>query len=134
MFTNIQALTPHFVPVDSYKNNNNITITINRTNERRRPWRNNNLQENDSETEILSNVDITDLNTLNALYKSDKNIYITSDGGVYNSQGTFGVVLPDEASLVMINHGKLYSPPLYESLYRSEAYGMLADLKMLQYQ
>jgi hypothetical protein len=81
---------------------------------------------------MLNKADITDRNTSEALYKSDKDIYITSDGGVHDGQGTFGVVISDQASLVIVNFGKLYSPPLYESSYCSEAYGMLAGLKTLQ--
>jgi ribonuclease HI len=60
--------------------------------------------------------------------KSDNDIFITSDGGVYEYQGTFGVVISDKATPTLTNYGKLYSPELYESSYRSEAYGMLAGI------
>jgi hypothetical protein len=99
-------------------------------NDRRRHMGNeDNHTEEDWESIILKNAVITDRHTLHKLYTSDRDIYVTTDGGVSNSQGTFGVVISDAGSPVLQNNGKFYSPTFYESSYRSEAYGLLVGLK-----
>jgi hypothetical protein len=63
---------------------------------------------------ILQNMNIMDDSLAKELYKSDKDIHISSDGGVHEYQGTFGVIISDQASPVVINHGKLYSATSYK--------------------
>jgi hypothetical protein len=82
---------------------------------------------------MLANAEIRDQEKLIDLYTSDRDIYITSDGGAHDYQGTVGVIISDRATPVMMNHEKLYSPVSYESSYRSEAYGLLAGIKTLKY-
>jgi hypothetical protein len=60
---------------------------------------------------------------------SDREIHITSDGGVHQSQGTFGVVTSDKATPIIVNYGKLYSADLYKSSYRLEVYGGIQTLQ-----
>jgi hypothetical protein len=55
-------------------------------------------------------------------------IYIASDGGVHNYEGTFGVVLSDGISSFAQNSGKFYSVDFCASSYRSELYAMLAEV------
>jgi hypothetical protein len=64
----------------------------------------------------------------NNCVESEWDKYITSNGGVHESQGTFGVVIFDKATPIIVNYGKLYSADLYKSSCRLEAYGMLAGL------
>jgi hypothetical protein len=131
------TLPPNFIPVDKYDTCKNTTITTNRTNNRRRfPTKEDrelNQTERNWEWIILENATITDRQTLKNLYYSNKDIHITTDGGVFKSQGTFGVVISDKESPALVNYRKLYSPPFYESSFRSEAYGMLAGLKTFKY-
>jgi ribonuclease HI len=54
--------------------------------------------------------------------------YIVSDGGVYNYEGTYGLVISNGDTIVAQNNGKMYSVDFYESSYRSELYAMLAGL------
>jgi ribonuclease HI len=70
--------------------------------------------------------------TIELMSKMDSNIYIVSDGGVYNYDGTFGVVISDGTNPLIKNHGKLYSLDFCESSYRSELYAMLAGVLTLQ--
>jgi ribonuclease HI len=60
-------------------------------------------------------------------------ITIVSDGGVYNYQGNFGVIMACKGHPLMINYGKLYSIEFYESSFRSELYGVLAGLVTFNY-
>jgi hypothetical protein len=82
---------------------------------------------------MLTYVDIIDQETLIDLYTSEKEIQVTTDGGVHKGNGTFGVIVSNKANPVVLNHGKLYSPKLYESSYRSEASGVLAGIITLQH-
>jgi hypothetical protein len=66
------------------------------------------------------------------MQQDDSNIYIVSDGGVYNYEVTYGVVISDGNNPLMKNYGKLYSLDFCESSYRSESYAMLAGIITLQ--
>jgi hypothetical protein len=82
---------------------------------------------------FLENSIITDIQkTKDLLAQVDSNIYIVSDGGVHNYEGTFGVVISDGTNPLIKNYGKLYSLDFYESSYRSELYSMLAGILTLQ--
>jgi hypothetical protein len=135
-YTELALYASNFHPVDVQTDRRSMTSTstINRTNRKRRSaLRANTMgREENWDTYILQNTEVTDLHMFIQLCKSDNNIYIVSDGGVYESQGTFGVVISDKASPVSINYGKLYSPNLYKSSYRSKAYGVLARLQTLK--
>ena len=58
-------------------------------------------------------------------------IHITSDGGVHNYEGTFGVIISDGSSPIVSTNGKLYIVDFFESSYRSEMYSMLAGIMTL---
>jgi hypothetical protein len=60
-------------------------------------------------------------------------IYIISDGGVFNYEGTFGVIISDGSLPIASNNGKLYSVDFVESSFRSEMYSMLAGILSLVY-
>jgi ribonuclease HI len=66
------------------------------------------------------------------MQQADSHIYIVSDGGVYNYEGTYGVVISDGTNPLIKNYGKLYSVDFCESSYRSELYAMLAGIITLQ--
>jgi hypothetical protein len=84
--------------------------------------------EDDWKSIILTHIEVTDCDTLFELCKSDWDIHITSDGGVHKCKGTFGVIISDKATPLVTNHGKLHCLALYESSYRSDAYGILAGI------
>jgi hypothetical protein len=69
----------------------------------------------------MEQADIIDDEAFQRLCESERDICVASDGGVYEGQGTFGVVISDKATPVIVNYGKLYSMDLYENSYRSEA-------------
>ena len=77
---------------------------------------------------------IKNLNTLDesiikkSLNNSNQSFYIISDGGVFQYDGTFGVIISDGINPIANNHGKLYSVEFFESSYLSELYGMLAGI------
>jgi ribonuclease HI len=82
---------------------------------------------------FLENTIITDTQkTTDLMSQDDSKIYIVSDGGVYNYEGTFGVVISDGTYPLIKNYGKLYSIDFCESSYRSELYAMLAGIITLQ--
>jgi hypothetical protein len=62
------------------------------------------------------------------LLNEEGTIYIVSDGGVYNYEATYGLVISNGDTIVAQNNGKMYSVDFYESSYRSELYAMLAGL------
>jgi hypothetical protein len=128
----LESLTSNFLPVDIHKDAHNTTIIINRTNGRRRPTTRVEITDEEGNWEkcIMENLEITDKETFVQLCNSDRDFYITSNGGIYESQVTFGTIISDKVSPVVIIYGKLYTHNLYESSYRSEAYGMLAGLAL----
>jgi hypothetical protein len=69
---------------------------------------------------------------MDLMTKAESNVYIISDGGVYNYEGTFGVVVSDASNPLVKNYGKMYSLDFDESSYRSELYAMLAGVLTLQ--
>jgi hypothetical protein len=82
---------------------------------------------------FLENTIITETqHTKDLMTQADSNIYIVSDGGVYNYEGTFGVVISDGSNPLVKNYGKMYSLDFCESSYRSELYAMLAGVLTLQ--
>jgi hypothetical protein len=131
--TLLLEITSNYLPVDMHKIDCRTTITINRTNDKRRPIRSNmDTVEVDWNSVIMAQANLIDEEAFKRLCESEQDIYVTSDGGVHEGQGTFGVVVSDKAHPLIVNYGKLYSMDLYESSYRSEAYGMLAGLRTLQ--
>jgi ribonuclease HI len=80
-------------------------------------------------TPFTENTIVTDDITFRRLFSQDEfTIYITSDGGVHNYEGTFGVILSDGLSSFAQNHGKLFSVDFCESSYRSELFAMLSGI------
>jgi hypothetical protein len=78
---------------------------------------------------FIENTHITNDQKLKTLLSNEEvTIYIASDGGVYNYEGTFGVILSDGASPFAQNHGKFYSVDFCESSYRSELFAMLSGI------
>jgi hypothetical protein len=71
---------------------------------------------------FIENIRVTDGSKLKQLFSQEEEIkvYIASDGGVHNYEGTFGVVLSDGNSPFVQNNGKFYSVDFYESSYRSD--------------
>jgi ribonuclease HI len=83
----------------------------------------------DWKTCFINNIIITDGPKLrNLISHYESTIYIASDGGVYNYEGTFGVILSDGSSTFAQNHGKFYSVDFCESSYRSELFAMLSGI------
>jgi hypothetical protein len=60
------------------------------------------------------------------------NYCIITDGGTYEYNGTFGIIITHDDSLLDTNYGKLYSPEFYKSSYRSELYLVLAGIITLR--
>jgi ribonuclease HI len=58
---------------------------------------------------------------------------IVTDGGTYEYNGTYGVIITHEETMIATNYGKLYSPEFYESSYRSEIYALLAGIVSFRY-
>lgn len=78
---------------------------------------------------IISNLDIVNEDKLVLLAKDNsKPISIISDGGVYNYEGTYGLVTSDGQAPIASNNGKLYSVDFFETSFRSEMYSMLAGI------
>jgi hypothetical protein len=88
--------------------------------------------EEDWDSVIMAQANLIDEDEFKQLCKSERDIYVTSDDGVHESQGTFGVVISDKANPLIVSYGKLYSMDVYESSYTLDAYGMLAGLRALQ--
>jgi hypothetical protein len=88
------------------------------------PWQNNILKK-------LRMLDITQFRA--AILDKEKTLYIVSDGGVHNHQSNFGATITASSSPLAHTNGKIYRMNFYESSYRSELYGMLAGVVMLQH-
>lgn len=58
-------------------------------------------------------------------------MYITSDGGVYNYEDTYRVIISDGESPIASNKGKLYSIDFQASPFRSEMFSMLVGIRSL---
>jgi hypothetical protein len=87
-----------------------------------------------SESLILRNMEIKSLlqEIRNILQTEDSTITITTDGGVFDYNGTYGVVIHYKGDIIAMNLGKLYGPDLYESSYRPEIYALLTGLVMFR--
>jgi predicted membrane-bound spermidine synthase len=111
-----------------------MTVMVNRRNKSRNITRKEPSSEPANwETKILHNIQWDGNEAIINLYTSDRHIYITRNRGAHDFQGTFGVIISDGATPAITNHGKLYSPPFYESSYRSVAHGIRAGLTMLKH-
>jgi hypothetical protein len=78
---------------------------------------------------FIENIKITDRAKLLHLFlQQEFTIYIASDGGVYNYERTFGVIIYNGISSIAQNNGKIYSVDFCESSYRSELFAMLAGV------
>jgi hypothetical protein len=78
---------------------------------------------------FVENIKITDKDRLLQLFSQDElTIYIASDGGVFNYEGTFGVIFSDGVTSIAQNNGKFYSVDFCESSYRSEIFAMLSGI------
>jgi ribonuclease HI len=78
---------------------------------------------------FIENIIVTDSLKFKTLFSQPEfTIYIASDGGVFNYEGTFGVLLSDGLSPFAQNNGKFYSVDFCESSYRSELFAMLSGV------
>jgi ribonuclease HI len=78
---------------------------------------------------FIENTIVTDAIKFRQLFsQEDLTIYVASDGGVHNYEGTFGVIMSDGSSPFAKNHEKFYSVDFCESLCRSELFAMLAGI------
>jgi hypothetical protein len=83
----------------------------------------------DWKNSFIGNTTILDNNKLKNFISQDEfTIFIASDGGVHNYEGTFGIAISDGTSLLATNNGKFYSVDFCESSYRSELYAMLSGV------
>jgi hypothetical protein len=67
----------------------------------------------------------------NVANNKDQTIYIITDGGVYDQNSTFGVIIINGTHIMLTNMGTLYSMENFKSSYRSELYGLLAGIVTL---
>jgi hypothetical protein len=58
---------------------------------------------------------------------------VVSDGGVYQYEGNYGLVIADHYTILVSNMGKIYSIDFYESSHRSEMYGVMASLVTIKH-
>jgi hypothetical protein len=58
---------------------------------------------------------------------------IVTDGGTYEYNGTYGVIITHEETMIATNYRKLYSPEFYESSYWSEIYALLSGIVSFRY-
>jgi hypothetical protein len=78
-------------------------------------------------SKILRNLKILDIIKLKASLENKKgDTNVVSDGGIYNYQSNFGLVIATKSKVLVMNKGKIYSNEFHESSYRSELYGVLA--------
>jgi hypothetical protein len=82
---------------------------------------------------FIENTIVTDVQKIKELLtNSEAPIIIISNGGVFNYEGTFGLVISDDTSPIAQSNGKLYSVDFFESSFRSELYELLAGLLTLE--
>jgi hypothetical protein len=85
------------------------------------------------EDPFIENTTVSDTTNIHKLFSQDEFIvFIASDGGVYNHEGTFGIVISDGNAPLAHNNGKFYSVDFCESSFRSELYAMLAGILTFQ--
>jgi hypothetical protein len=85
------------------------------------------------EDPFIENTTVSDKTNIHKLFSQDEFIVlIASDGGAYNHEGTFGMVISDGNALLAHNNGKFYSVDFCESSFRSELYAMLAGILTLK--
>jgi ribonuclease HI len=78
---------------------------------------------------FIKNTVVTDETKFkNVFSQSEFTVYIASDGGVHNYEGTYGIILSDGVSPFAQNHGKFHIVDFCESSYRSELYAMLSGI------
>jgi hypothetical protein len=91
-------------------------------------------QESKWQQEILTNLIIEDETELRQKLEDPlSTVHIVSDGGVHNYQSNFGLVIANKSYSLATNMGKIYSVPFHESSYRSEMFGMLAEVVSLKH-
>jgi hypothetical protein len=60
--------------------------------------------------------------------------YIITDRGFHNViGGTYGIVIGQSNNVIAINNGQLYNMSYYDSLFRTELYGLLTRITTEQY-
>jgi hypothetical protein len=87
------------------------------------------LDHPDWKESFIENTIIPDEHRLQlCLLKEAFTILIASDGGVYNYERTFGVVISDGITQPAHNNGTFYSVDFCESSYWAELYAMLSGV------
>jgi hypothetical protein len=82
---------------------------------------------------ILKNTEVYDQALFQKVVEDNADITMVSEGGMYNYQGNFGLVVAHKNTSLVGNYGKRYSIEFYKSSYRSELCRVLSGLVTFHY-